>query len=58
MKKSYGESLRTMDAHVDRGSNPNEMAERFINYFNQNQVHYRVGLLCKIFYCFEKTTSG
>jgi hypothetical protein len=27
MKNRYGESLRTMDAHVDRGSNPNEMAE-------------------------------
>jgi short-subunit dehydrogenase len=24
---SYGESLRTMDEHVDGGSNPNEMAE-------------------------------
>ena len=42
---SYGESLRTMDEHVDGGSNPNEMAEAVYNIIqtpNPN-IHYKVG---------------
>ena len=42
---SYGESLRTMDKHVDGGSNPNEMAEAVYNIIqtpNPN-IHYKVG---------------
>ena len=42
---SYGESLRTMDEHVDGGSNPNEMAEavyKIIQTPNPN-IHYKVG---------------
>ena len=42
---SYGKSLRTMDEHVDGGSNPNEMAEAVYNIIqtpNPN-IHYKVG---------------
>jgi hypothetical protein len=37
---SYGESLRTMDEHVDGGSNPNEMAEAFIKLFKLKNLKY------------------
>jgi hypothetical protein len=37
-----------MDAHVDSGSNPNEMAERFINY-TKSKIHYRVGAFMQKF---------
>ncbi|MBU0942285.1 MAG: SDR family oxidoreductase [Bacteroidetes bacterium] len=44
-EKTYGESLRTMDAHVDGGSNPNEMAEAVYRIINTKdpKTHYRVG---------------
>lgn len=43
---SYGESLRTMDEHVDGGSNPNEMAEAVYKIIqNPNPIiHYKVGV--------------
>jgi NADP-dependent 3-hydroxy acid dehydrogenase YdfG len=37
---SYGESLRTMDEHVDGGSNPNEMAEAVIKLFKLKNLKY------------------
>ena len=42
---SYGESLRTMDEHVDGGSNPNEMAEAVYNIIQtpNPKIHYKVG---------------
>jgi hypothetical protein len=48
---SYGESLRTMDEHVDGGSNPNEMAEAVYKIIQTKEpnVHYKVGLLCSNF---------
>ena len=42
---SYGESLRTMDDHVDSGSNPNEMAEAVYKIIQtpNPKIHYKVG---------------
>jgi short-subunit dehydrogenase len=37
---SYGESLRTMDEHVDGGSNPNEMAEAVYKLFKLKNLKY------------------
>jgi short-subunit dehydrogenase len=44
---SYGESLRTMDEHVDGGSNPNEMAEAVYKIIQTKEprVHYKVGFM-------------
>jgi NAD(P)-dependent dehydrogenase (short-subunit alcohol dehydrogenase family) len=46
-EKSYGESLRTMDAHVDGGSNPNDMAMAVYKIIQTKEpkVHYKVGAL-------------
>jgi hypothetical protein len=46
-----GESLRTMDEHVDGGSNPNEMAEAVYKIIQTKEpkVHYKVGVLCSNF---------
>ena len=43
---SYGESLRTMDEHVDSGSNPNEMAEAVYKIIQtpNPKIHYKVGV--------------
>ena len=43
---SYGESLRTMDEHVDSGSNPNEMAEAVYKIIQTTnpKIHYKVGV--------------
>ena len=43
---SYGESLRTMDEHVDGGSNPNEMAEAVYKIIQNPipKIHYKVGV--------------
>ena len=40
---SYGESLRTMDEHVDSGSNPNEMAEAVYKIIQtpNPKIHYK-----------------
>lgn len=43
---AYGNTLKTMDEHVDSGSNPNEMAEavyKIIQTPNPN-IHYKVGI--------------
>jgi hypothetical protein len=52
---SYGESLRTMDEHVDGGSNPNEMAEAVYKIIQTKEprVHYKVGFYAAIFDCIE-----
>ncbi|MDO5969043.1 SDR family oxidoreductase [Flavivirga aquimarina] len=44
-KKTYGDTLNLMDAHVDNGSNPNLMALAVYKIINtQNpKVHYKVG---------------
>ena len=48
---SYGESLRTMDEHVDGGSNPNEMAEAVYKIIQipNPKIHYKVGLFMQKF---------
>lgn len=48
---SYGESLRTMDEHVDGGSNPNEMAEAVYKIIitKEPNVHYKVGAFMQKF---------
>jgi hypothetical protein len=56
---SYGESLRTMDEHVDGGSNPNEMAEAVYKIIQTKEprVHYKVGFYA-IFDCIETDSTG
>jgi short-subunit dehydrogenase len=48
---TYGESLRTMDSHVDSGSNPNEMAKAIYKIIQTKnpKVHYRVGAFMQKF---------
>lgn len=49
--ETYGKTLSEMNAHVDSGSNPNEMAEaiyKIINTANPN-VHYKVGVFMQKF---------
>ena len=48
---SYGESLRTMDEHVDSGSNPNEMAEAVYKIIQtpNPKIHYKVGAFMQKF---------
>jgi hypothetical protein len=55
LEVSYGESLRTMDEHVDGGSNPNEMAEAVYKIIQTKEprVHYKVGFYAAIFDCIE-----
>ncbi len=50
-EKPYAATLQMMDAHVDSGSNPIEMAEAIYSIIqNPNpKVHYRVGLLLQKF---------
>ncbi|REG99582.1 SDR family oxidoreductase [Flavobacterium aquicola] len=47
----YGNNLRTMDEHVDSGSNPNEMAEAVYAVIqNPNpKIHYKVGAFMQKF---------
>ncbi|TRX35185.1 SDR family oxidoreductase [Flavobacterium sp. ZT3R18] len=47
----YGNNLKTMDGHVDSGSNPNEMAEAVYAVIqNQNpKIHYKVGAFMQKF---------
>jgi len=47
----YGNNLKTMDEHVDSGSNPNEMAEAvFAIIQNSNpKIHYKVGAFMQKF---------
>lgn len=44
-ERAYGSILKTMDAHVDSGSNPNEMAEAVFQIIQDNnpRIHYKVG---------------
>jgi NAD(P)-dependent dehydrogenase (short-subunit alcohol dehydrogenase family) len=48
---SYGNNLKTMDEHVDSGSNPNEMAEAVYAVIqNTNpKIHYKVGAFMQKF---------
>lgn len=50
-EKKYGDTLKTMNEHVDSGSNPNEMAEavyKIIQNKNPN-IHYKVGAFMQKF---------
>ena len=48
---SYGNNLKTMDEHVDNGSNPNEMAKAVYAIIqNRNpKIHYKVGAFMQKF---------
>ncbi|PKB18945.1 SDR family oxidoreductase [Flavobacterium sp. 5] len=48
---SYGNNLKTMDEHVDSGSNPNEMAEAVFTIIENPspKVHYKVGAFMQKF---------
>ena len=48
---SYGDNLKTMDEHVDSGSNPNQMAEAVYAIIqNPNpKIHYKVGAFMQKF---------
>ena len=50
-EKVYGTVLKTMDEHVDSGSNPNEMAEAVYQIIqNPNpKIHYKVGVFMQKF---------
>ena len=50
-EKVYGETLKTMNDHVDAGSNPNEMAEAIYKIMLQKspKVHYKVGVFMQKF---------
>ena len=48
---SYGNNLKTMDEHVDSGSNPNEMAEAVYAVIQKSKpkIHYKVGAFMQKF---------
>lgn len=48
---SYGNNLKTMDEHVDSGSNPNEMAEAVFAIIQNPspKIHYKVGAFMQKF---------
>ncbi|AOW10580.1 SDR family oxidoreductase [Flavobacterium gilvum] len=50
-EESYGNNLKTMNEHVDSGSNPNEMAEAVYAVIqNSNpKIHYKVGAFMQKF---------
>jgi NAD(P)-dependent dehydrogenase (short-subunit alcohol dehydrogenase family) len=50
-EKVYGDVLRTMDQHVDSGSNPNEMAEAVFQIIQESnpRIHYKVGAFMQKF---------
>jgi len=50
-QKSYGESLRVMDDHVDDGMNPEEMAKEVCRIIERKQprIHYKVGAFMQKF---------
>ncbi|MDR7212467.1 SDR family oxidoreductase [Flavobacterium piscis] len=50
-EKVYGDTLATMNEHVDAGSNPNEMAEAIFKIMQQKspKVHYKVGVFMQKF---------
>lgn len=50
-EKVYGDTLATMNEHVDAGSNPNEMAEAIFKIMQEKspKVHYKVGVFMQKF---------
>jgi NAD(P)-dependent dehydrogenase (short-subunit alcohol dehydrogenase family) len=50
-ERAYGSILKTMDAHVDSGSNPNEMAEAVFQIIQDNnpRIHYKIGAFMQKF---------
>jgi short-subunit dehydrogenase len=50
-EESYGESLRTIDQHVDNGSNPSEMAAAVYKVIQTKEpkIHYKVGAFTQKF---------
>jgi NAD(P)-dependent dehydrogenase (short-subunit alcohol dehydrogenase family) len=50
-EKVYGDTLKTMDEHVDSGSNPNEMAEAVYRIIQSSapKIHYKVGVFMQKF---------
>ncbi|MCK8140926.1 SDR family oxidoreductase [Flavobacterium sp. I-SCBP12n] len=50
-KLPYENTLRTMDEHVDSGSNPNEMAEAVYKIIQSSnpKIHYKVGVFMQKF---------
>jgi NAD(P)-dependent dehydrogenase (short-subunit alcohol dehydrogenase family) len=50
-EKVYDDVLRTMDQHVDSGSNPNEMAEAVYQIIHESnpRIHYKVGAFMQKF---------
>lgn len=50
-KKKYGDSLKTMDAHVDEGNDPQQMAEAIYKVINTSKpkIHYKVGAFMQKF---------
>ena len=50
-EKTYGESLRLMDAHVDEGMNPDEMAKVVYRVIQTSKpkAHYKVGAFMQKF---------
>lgn len=50
-EKNYGETLKTMDQHVNSGSNPNEMAEAVYKIIQTKEpkIHYKIGVFMQKF---------
>jgi short-subunit dehydrogenase len=50
-ERAYGQTLKTMDEHVDSGSNPNEMAEAVYKIIQtpEPKIHYKVGVFMQKF---------
>jgi short-subunit dehydrogenase len=50
-KETYGNTLKMMDAHVDEGSNPQQMAEAIFRIIKTKnpKVHYKVGAFMQKF---------
>ncbi|MTH15358.1 SDR family oxidoreductase [Flavobacterium sp. LC2016-01] len=57
-EKVYGDTLATMNEHVDAGSNPNEMAEAIYKIIQKDKpkVHYKVGVFMQKFSIVLKRT--
>lgn len=50
-KETYGDSLKMMDAHVDEGSDPHQMAEAIFKIIETKKpkIHYKVGAFLQKF---------
>lgn len=50
-KEKYGHSLKTMDAHVDEGGDPNDMAKAIYSIIKtpKPKIHYKVGAFMQKF---------